>query len=187
MNAATEEGSPRDYIGYGANPPDPQWPGGARIAVNFNLNYECGGEANILDGDDASEGMLNDIGFPPVLGKRNPLAESAFEYGSRVGVWRVLRIFEEFDVKMSVLGVATALERNPEATRAFVEGGHEIVSHGLRWIDYHFIGEAEERSHIHQAAERLSLRPRCAERRIALLGHDRRPAASGHSLFLRDQ
>ena len=155
MNAATEEGSPRDYIGYGANPPHAQWPGGARIAVNFNLNYECGGEANILDGDDASEGMLNDIGFPPVLGKRNPLAESAFEYGSRVGVWRVLRIFEEFDVKMSILGVATALERNPEVTRAVVEGGHEIVSHGLRWIDYSFVEEAEERAHIHQAMTRI--------------------------------
>ncbi len=155
MNAATEEGSPRDYIGYGANPPHAQWPGGARIAVNFNLNYECGGEANILDGDDASEGMLNDIGFPPVLGKRNPLAESAFEYGSRVGVWRVLRIFEKFDVKMSILGVATALERNPEVTRAVVEGGHEIVSHGLRWIDYSFVEEAEERAHIHQAMARI--------------------------------
>ena len=155
MNAATEEGSPRDYIGYGANPPHAQWPGGARIAVNFNLNYECGGEANILDGDDASEGMLNDIGFPPVLGKRNPLAESAFEYGSRFGVWRVLRIFEKFDVKMSILGVATALERNPEVTRAVVEGGHEIVSHGLRWIDYSFVEEAEERAHIHQAMTRI--------------------------------
>ncbi|MDA0229537.1 MAG: polysaccharide deacetylase family protein [Proteobacteria bacterium] len=152
MTSATDEDWPRDYIGYGANPPHAQWPGGARVAVNFNLNYECGGEANILDGDDASEGMLNDIGFPPVPGKRNPLAESAFEYGSRVGVWRVLRIFKKFDVKMSILGVATALERNPEATRAFVEGGHEIVSHGLRWIDYHFIAEAEERAHIHQAA-----------------------------------
>jgi len=155
MNAATEEGSPRDYIGYGANPPHAQWPGAARVAVNFNLNYECGGEANILDGDDASEGMLNDIGFPPVPGKRNPLAESAFEYGSRVGVWRVLRIFEKFDVKMSILGVATALERNPEVTRALVEGGHEIVSHGLRWIDYHFVEEAEERAHIHQAVARI--------------------------------
>ena len=155
MNGATDESWPRDYIGYGANPPHAQWPGGARVAVNFNLNYECGGEANILDGDDASEGMLNDIGFPPVPGKRNPLAESAFEYGSRVGVWRVLRIFEEFDVKMSILGVATALERNPEATRAFVEGGHEIVSHGLRWIDYNFVEEAEERSHIHEAAARI--------------------------------
>ena len=155
MNAATDEGSPRDYVGYGATPPHAQWPGGARVAVNFNLNYECGGEANILDGDDASEGMLNDIGFPPIPGKRNPLAESAFEYGSRVGVWRVLRIFEKFDVRMSILGVATALERNPEVTHALVEGGHEIVSHGLRWIDYNFIEEAEERAHIHQAAARI--------------------------------
>ena len=155
MDGATDQDWPRDYVGYGANPPNAEWPGGARVAVNFNLNYECGGEANILDGDDASEGMLNDIGFPPVPGKRNPLAESAFEYGSRVGVWRVLRILEKFDVKMSVLGVATALERNPEAARAFVEGGHEIVSHGLRWIDYHFVEEAEERGHIHQAVARI--------------------------------
>ena len=155
MAAQSDQDWPRDYIGYGANPPDPAWPGAARVAVNFNLNYECGGEANILDGDDASEGMLNDIGFPPVPGKRNPLAESAFEYGSRVGVWRVLRIFEDFGVKMSVLGVTTALERNPEVTRAFVEGGHEIVSHGLRWIDYHHVDEHDERVHIHQAAERI--------------------------------
>jgi len=156
MGATSDQDWPRDYIGYGANPPHPEWPDGARVAVNFNLNYECGGEANILDGDDASEGMLNDIGFPPVPGKRNPLAESAFEYGSRVGVWRVLRIFKEFDVKISVLGVTTALERNPEVTRAFIEGGHEVVSHGLRWIDYHGVDEAEERVHIHQAAERIT-------------------------------
>jgi len=155
MQSPSDHDWPRDYVGYGANPPDPAWPSGARVAVNFNLNYECGGEANILDGDDASEGMLNDIGFPPVPGKRNPLAESAFEYGSRVGVWRVLRIFKRFDVKISVLGVTTALERNPEVTRAFVEGGHEIVSHGLRWIDYNFVDEHDEHVHIHQAAERI--------------------------------
>jgi allantoinase len=156
MGATSDQDLPRDYIGYGANPPHPKWPDGARIAVNFNLNYECGGEANILDGDGASEGMLNDMGFPPVPGKRNPLAESAFEYGSRVGVWRVLRIFKKFDVKISVLGVTTALERNPEVTRAFIEDGHEVVSHGLRWIDYHGVDEAEERVHIHQAAERIA-------------------------------
>lgn len=147
--------TPRDYVGYGRQPPDAQWPGGARIAVNFNLNYECGGEANILDGDDASEGLLNDIGFPPVPGKRNPLVESAFEYGSRVGVWRVLRIFEQFDVPMSVLGVATALARHPEAARAFVELGHEVVSHGYRWIDYHNVSEEEERAHIQLAVETI--------------------------------
>ena len=155
MQSPSDHNWPRDDVGYGANPPDPAWPGGARVAVNFNLNYECGGEANILDGDDASEGMLNDIGFPPVPGKRNPLAESAFEYGSRVGVWRVLRIFKQFEINISILGVTTALERNPEVTRAFVEGGHEIVSHGLRWIDYNFVDEHDERFHIHQAAERI--------------------------------
>jgi putative urate catabolism protein len=143
----------RDYVGYGNHPPDPQWPGGARIALNFNLNYEAGGEANILDGDPASEGMLNDIGFAPVPGKRNPLAESAFEYGSRVGVWRVLRIFARFDIPLSVLGVATALARNPEVTCAFVEGGHEIVSHGYRWIDYHHVAEAVEREHMRRAVD----------------------------------
>jgi len=144
---------PRDYVGYGRNPPDPQWPGGARIAVNFNLNYEGGGEASVADGDEASEGLLNDFGYPPVAGKRNPLVESAFEYGTRVGVWRVLRIFSKFDVPMSVLGVALALERNPEAARAFIELGHEVVSHGYRWIDYHDVEEAEECRHIQRAVE----------------------------------
>ena len=146
---------PRDYAGYGKNPPNPQWPGDARIALNFNLNYETGGEATILAGDPASEGMLNDIGFPPVPGKRNPLVESAFEYGSRVGIWRVLRIFTKFDIPLSILGVATALEQNPEVTHAFVEGGHEIVSHGYRWIDYHHIDAEVEREHIRLAVETI--------------------------------
>jgi putative urate catabolism protein len=150
------DGWQRDYVGYGQHPPHPQWPGNARVALNFNLNYEAGGEANILDGDQASEGMLNDIGFPPVPGKRSPLAESAFEYGSRVGIWRVLRIFARFNIPLSVLGVATALERNPEATRAFIEGGHEIVSHGYRWIDYHFVAASEEREHIRRAVETIT-------------------------------
>ena len=97
--------------------------------------------------------MLNDIGFPPVPGKRNPLVESAFEYGSRVGVWRVLRIFAKFDIPLSILGVATALEHNP--SHAFVEGGHEIVSHGYRWIDYHHIDEEMEREHIRRAVETI--------------------------------
>jgi putative urate catabolism protein len=146
---------PRDYVGYGNNPPDPQWPGAARVALNFNLNYEAGGEANILDGDPASEGMLTDIGFPPVLGQRNPLVESAFEYGSRVGVWRVLRLFAQFAIPLSVLGVATALARNPEVTHAFVAGGHELVSHGYRWLDYHHVDEAVERDHIRRAVETI--------------------------------
>ena len=149
-------GQPRDLIGYGRHTPDPKWPGGARIAVNFNFNYEAGGEASVEEGDAASEGMMNDIGFPAVPGQRSPLSESAFEYGSRVGVWRVLRIFESAGIKMSVLGVARALERNPEAASAFVELGHEVVSHGWRWIDYLDVDEATEREHIARAVETIT-------------------------------
>jgi peptidoglycan/xylan/chitin deacetylase (PgdA/CDA1 family) len=155
MAPRTTHDWPRDCVGYGKNPPNPQWPGDTRIALNFNLNYETGGEATILAGAPASEGILNDIGFPPVPGKRNPLVETAFEYGSRVGVWRVLRIFAKFDIPLSILGVATALEHNPEVTHAFVEGGHEIVSHGYRWIDYHHIDAEVEREHIRRAVETI--------------------------------
>lgn len=143
----------RDLIGYGENPPDPKWPGGARIAVNFNLNYEGGGESTLANGDDVSEGMLNDIGVPTKTGLRDPLVESIFEYGARVGVWRVLRAFEEFDVKVSVLGVVRALEQNPVITEAFVAQGHEIVSHGWRWIDYCYVAEEIEREHIKRAVD----------------------------------
>ncbi len=110
----------RDFIGYGRNPPQPQWPGNARVAVNLNLNYEGGGELCVLDGDAGSEGMLNDISTPAMPGIRSPLVESSFEFGSRAGVWRLLRILDRFDVKASILGVVRALQRNPEATRAFV-------------------------------------------------------------------
>jgi len=144
-------GPARDFIGYGADPPHPRWPNGARIAININLNYEAGGESSILDGDAASEAMLTDIGVQPYPGLRSPLAESIFEYGSRSGVWRLLRIFERFDIKVSVLGVVRALERNPEVTKAFVAAGHEIVSHGYRWIDYHKVDEATEREHLRLA------------------------------------
>jgi allantoinase len=138
----------RDFIGYGADPPDPQWPGGARIAVNINLNFEGGGERSILEGDDASEGALNDIGQPALPGLRSPLVESVFEYGSRVGGWRLLRLFRRFGMKVCLLAVARAAERNPDLTRAFVEDGHEIVSHGYRWLDYLEIDEETEREHI---------------------------------------
>jgi allantoinase len=113
-----QEHQPRDLVGYGATPPDPKWPGGARVAVNFNLNYEGGGESTLDNGDDVSEGMLNDIGVPAKAGVRVPLVESAFEYGSRSGVWRILRTFKEFGVKVSVLGVVRALEQNPAAPSA---------------------------------------------------------------------
>jgi putative urate catabolism protein len=141
----------RDFCGYGATPPDPRWPGGARVAININLNYEAGGEHSLLEGDSASEGMLNDIGFPSYPGVRSPMVESAFEYGSRCGVWRLLRIFARFGVPVSVLAVVRALERNPEVAHAMIAAGHEIVSHGYRWIDYHGVPEAIEREHIAKA------------------------------------
>jgi peptidoglycan/xylan/chitin deacetylase (PgdA/CDA1 family) len=146
----------RDFVGYGEFPPDPKWPSGAVIAVNFNLNVEGGGEASMVNGDEVSEGMLNDIGVPTFSGRRVPLVESVFEYGSRRGVWRVLDAFREFSINVSVLGVARALEQNPDLARAFVARGHEIVSHGYRWIDYGAVPENVEREHIRKAVEILT-------------------------------
>jgi peptidoglycan/xylan/chitin deacetylase (PgdA/CDA1 family) len=145
----------RDFAGYGEHPPHARWPGDARIAINFNLNYEGGGEASVADGDAASESSLTDNGFRAYPGLRSPLAESIFEYGSRVGVWRLLRVFERFGIKISVLAVVRALERNRPLARALVASGHEIVSHGWRWIDYHLVDEATERAHIKAASDTL--------------------------------
>ena len=146
----------RDLFGYGRHSPDPAWPGGAIIAVNFNLNVEGGGETTLANGDAVSEGMLNDIGAPAIPGRRVPLVESVFEFGSRRGAWRVLETFHDFAVPMSVLAVARAAEQNPDLVRAFVEDGHEIVSHGYRWIDYGDVPEEIERSHVARAAEVLA-------------------------------
>ncbi|MBS7533218.1 polysaccharide deacetylase family protein [Ancylobacter sonchi] len=145
----------RDLVGYGRRPPHPQWPGGARIAVNFNLNYEGGGEASLANGDDMSEGMLNDIGVPTKQGVRVPLVESVFEYGARCGVWRVLDVLRDHGVQASVLGVVRALEQNPSIIETFLADGHEIVSHGWRWIDYCDVPEEIERVHIRRAVEGL--------------------------------
>ncbi len=144
---------PRDMIGYGRHPVDPKWPGGARIAVELVMNYEAGGELCILHGDASSEGTLTDFNMPALPHARNLLVESSFEYGSRCGVWRILRLLAERDLKMSVFAVGMALERNPEAAQAFVEAGHEILSHGWRWIDYRDMPEATEREHIRRAVE----------------------------------
>jgi peptidoglycan/xylan/chitin deacetylase (PgdA/CDA1 family) len=144
-------GPARDFLGYGAHPPQVRWPGNARIAINMNLNVEAGGERSILEGDSQSENLLTDIGFPAYAGKRSPMVESAFEYGPRVGCWRLLRIFKRFDVRASILGVVRGLQMYPELTRAFVEEGHEVASHGWRWIDYHTMDENEEREHIRLA------------------------------------
>jgi peptidoglycan/xylan/chitin deacetylase (PgdA/CDA1 family) len=146
----------RDLIGYGEFPPDPAWPGGAAIAVNFNLNVEGGGEATLANGDELSEGMLNDIGVSAKLGQRSPLVESVFEFGSRRGAWRLLDIFRDFSVQVSILGVARALEQNPDLATACVQRGHEIVSHGYRWIDYADVSEEVEREHIRRAIDVLT-------------------------------
>jgi allantoinase len=145
----------RDLIGYGEFPPNPAWPSGAFIAVNFNLNVEGGGESTLANGDETSEAMLNDIGVSAQV-RRVPLVESVFEFGSRRGAWRLLDVFREFLVPVSVLGVARALEQNPELARACVERGHEIVSHGYRWIDYGAVREEIEREHIRRAVEILT-------------------------------
>ena len=145
----------RDYVGYGAGPPDPQWPSGGKIAVNINLNFEGGGERSVMDGDGVSEGALNDIGFPSLAGLRSLMVESVFEYGSRVGGWQLLRLFQKFGIKVCLLAVAKAAERNPELTRAFVEEGHEIVSHGYRWLDYQTTPEEVEREHVRLGIETI--------------------------------
>ncbi|TDI57567.1 MAG: allantoinase PuuE [Alphaproteobacteria bacterium] len=154
----TAEGSgyPRDLVGYGRTPPDPQWPGGARLAVQFVLNYEEGGERNVLHGDTHSESYLSEIvGLAPIENDRNLTMESMYEYGSRKGVWRLLDIFAARDVPLTVFAVAMALERNPAAARAMVDAGHEIASHGWRWIDYHDVPIETERDHMRRAIESI--------------------------------
>ncbi len=143
---------PRDMIGYGANPPDPAWPDGARIAVNFVVNYEEGGENNILHGDEASEAFLSEIiGADPWPGQRHMNMESIYEFGSRVGFWRLHRLFTERHMPVTVFGVALALARNPQAVAAMKDAGWEIATHGYKWIDYRNVPEDEERRHIAEA------------------------------------
>jgi allantoinase len=145
---------PRDMIGYGGRPADPRWPGEARIAVQIVLNYEEGGENNILHGDPASEAFLSEtVGAQPLPGVRDMNMESVYEYGSRAGFWRLHRLLSERAIPVTVFGVAMALERNPRAVAAMLEAEWEIASHGYRWIDYQFMSEAEERRHIETAIE----------------------------------
>ncbi|MEH3147051.1 MAG: allantoinase PuuE [Methylobacterium frigidaeris] len=143
---------PRDLVGYGRNPPHAQWPGGARLAVQFVINYEEGGENCLLHGDRASEAFLSEIvGAQPWPGQRHMNMESIYEYGSRAGFWRLWRMFTGRNLPVTVYGVATALQRNPEAVAAMREAGWEIASHGLKWIDYRDFSLEEERAHLGEA------------------------------------
>jgi allantoinase len=139
---------PRDLIGYGRYPPHARWPGDARVAVQFVLNYEEGGENCVLHGDRASEQFLSEIVGATAYEARHLSMESIYEYGSRAGVWRILREFERRALPLTVFGVSMALERHPELTAALVESGHEIACHSWRWIHYQHMGEDEERRHI---------------------------------------
>lgn len=142
----------RDMIGYGRNTPNPNWPGNAKIAVQFVINYEEGGENNILHGDAGSEAFLSEIvGAQPWLNQRHMNMESMYEYGSRAGFWRLWRLFRKHGLPVTCYGVATALERNPEAVAAMKEADWEIASHGLKWIEYKDFSADEERWHLQQA------------------------------------
>jgi putative urate catabolism protein len=144
----------RDLVGYAGAPPQANWPGGARIAVQFLLNYEEGGENCVLNGDEVSESSTSDlVGVPAVVGARNMEVESLYEYGSRAGFWRLRNLFGSRGVPLTVFGVAMAMERNSAAVDAMMEAGWEIASHGYRWINYQKVPEAIEREHIAKAIE----------------------------------
>jgi putative urate catabolism protein len=143
---------PRDMLGYGRTPPDPRWPGDARVCVQFVVNYEEGGENNILHGDAASEAFLSEIvGAAPWPGLRHWNMESIYEYGARAGFWRLHRLFTRRNLPVTVYGVATALQRSPEQTAAMLEAGWEIASHGYKWVEYKDMPEEEERRHLQEA------------------------------------
>ncbi len=145
---------PRDLAGYGSTRPHPRWPGGARIAVQFVLNVEEGGENCVLHGDAGAETFLSEIiGAQPVVGMRHINMESHYEYGSRVGFWRVLRLFAERRLPLTAFAVGMAIERNPAAAEALLHAGHEIATHGYRWIDYQYVPEAREREDMQRAID----------------------------------
>jgi putative urate catabolism protein len=150
---STYDNYPRDLVGYGRTPPHARWPGQARIALQFVLNYEEGGENNVLHGDPASETFLSEIIGAQAFPMRHMSMESLYEYGSRAGLWRLLRMFEERMLPLTVFGVAMALKRNPEAVAAFMELGHEIACHGLKWISYQNVDIDTERAHMAEAVQ----------------------------------
>jgi putative urate catabolism protein len=143
--------APRDLIGYGATPPDPRWPGGARVAVQFVVNYEEGAENSVLNGDKGSEAFLSEMVGAPSHPDRAMAMESLYEYGSRAGFWRLHRLFTERGLPVTVFGVARAMAMNPAAVDAMLAADWEVASHGLRWIDYQYVAEDVERAHIAEA------------------------------------
>ncbi|QJD91559.1 allantoinase PuuE [Duganella dendranthematis] len=149
----TYDNYPRDMIGYGPKAPHAQWPNQARVALQFVLNYEEGGENNVLHGDAGSETFLSEIIGAASFSNRHMSMESLYEYGSRAGLWRLLRMFEERKLPLTVFGVSMALKRHPEAVAAFQQLGHEIACHGLRWITYQNMDEATERAHMKEAVD----------------------------------
>ena len=145
---------PRDLRGYGRRPPDPKWPGAARVAVQFVINYEEGAENCVLHGDAASEAFLSEIvGAVAYPEQRHMNMESLYEYGARAGFWRLHRLFTERELAVTVFGVAMALQRNPEAVAAMQEADWEIASHGYRWIDYQAVDAAVEKQHLLKAID----------------------------------
>ena len=144
--------SPRDYIGYGKHPPNPKWPGDARLAIQFVINYEEGGENCVLHGDSSSEKFLSEIvGADERYGVRHMNMESIYEYGSRAGFWRLYKMFTDRNIPVTCYGVATAIQKNPEAVKAMREAEWEIACHGLKWIEYQYFSEETEREHLGQA------------------------------------
>jgi putative urate catabolism protein len=144
----------RDLIGYGAQPPHAAWPGEAKIAISFVLNYEEGAENTVLNGDAASESFLSDIvNAEPISGMRHVSMESLYDYGARAGFWRIRRLFDDRKLPLTVFGVALAMEKNPDAVAAMLKSGWEIASHGYRWINYQHVPEVIERAHMRRAID----------------------------------
>ena len=145
---------PRDLVGYGSRPPSVEWPNGARLALSFVLNYEEGGENSIEFGDPHAESFITEVASAgPLMGARNVNTESLYDYGSRVGVWRILRLFDEFQMPLTVFAVGQALEKNPEVAAAFVSAGHEVASHHWRWIDYRDMPEELELENVKKSID----------------------------------
>jgi putative urate catabolism protein len=155
MTVTPPDSYPRDLAGYGRRPPPANWPGQARLAVQFVLNYEEGGENCVLHGDAGSEQFLSEMSNPPSFADRHLSMESLYEYGSRVGVWRILREFEQRGLPLTLFGVGMALQRQPEVAAACRELGHEIACHGWRWISYQQVDEATEREHMRLAIDAI--------------------------------